>query len=119
MAQQSALRANIPFDFTVANTWMPAGEYTVSSPDQGILELKSGSHIALVASGKSYDESNSGSKLVFDKYRDQYFLHEVLCPILSSLNLQIPTSKAEKRAHESATEAKGPVNRGQIEIAAR
>jgi len=119
MAQQSGLRANVPFDFTVGNTWMPAGEYTVTSANDGILALKSGSHIALVASIKSYDQSNSGSKLVFGKYDDQYFLHQVLCPSLVSLNLQIPRSKAENRARERAIEAKGPVSRDQIMVAAR
>ena len=119
MAQQSSLRANIPFGFTVGNTWMPAGEYTVTSPNQGVLAIKSGSHIALVISITSYDRSKSGSKLVFDKYDDQYFLHQVLCPSLVSLNLQIPASKAEKRARERAIEAKGPVSRAQIMVAAR
>jgi hypothetical protein len=119
MAQQSGLRANIPFGFTVGNTWMPAGEYTVTSPNQGVLELKSGNHIAFVASIKSYGESNSGSKLVFDKYDDQYFLHEVLCPVFSSLNLQIPASNLEKRARERSIEANGSVNRDKIMLAAR
>jgi hypothetical protein len=119
IAQQSGLRANIPFDFTVGNTWMPAGEYTITSPTQDVLALKSGGHIALVVSTQSYDESNSGSKLVFDKYGDQYFLHEVLCPNLVSLNLQIAPSKAEKKARERANEAKGPVSGDQIMVAAR
>jgi hypothetical protein len=31
-AQQNALKANIPFSFAVGNTWLPAGEYTISTP---------------------------------------------------------------------------------------
>ena len=119
IAQQPALRANIPFDFTVGNTWMPAGEYTITSPTHDVLELKSGSHIASVVSIQSGAESNSGSELVFDRYDDQYFLHQVLCPNLVSLNLQIPSSKSEKRARERAMEAKGPVSGNQIMVAAR
>lgn len=106
MAQQPGLRANIPFDFTVGNTWMPAGEYTITSPTHEVLALKSGSHIAMVVSSQSFDQSKSGSELVFDKYGNQYFLHEVLCPHVVSLNLEIAPSKAEKRARESAIEAK-------------
>ena len=109
IAQQPALRANIPFDFTVGNTWMPAGEYTITSPTHDVLALKSGSHIASVVSIQSGAESNSGSELVFDRYDDQYFLHQVLCPNLVSL----------KRARERATEAKGPVSGNQIMVAAR
>lgn len=119
IAQQLQLKANIPFDFTVDNTWMPSGEYTITSPTYGVLELRSGSHIALVTSIQSNNESNAGSEVVFHKYDDQYFLHEVLCPNLVSLNLQIAASKAEKKARERAIEAKGPVNGDQIMVAAR
>ena len=108
IAQQPGLKANIPFDFTVGNTWMPAGEYTIASPTHEVLELKSGSHIALVVSTQSNDESKSGSKLVFDKYGNQYFLHEVLSPNHVSLNLKIAPSKAEKRARERVIEAQLP-----------
>jgi len=119
IAQQPAVKAHIPFDFTVGNTWMPAGEYTITSPSSDVLELKSGSRIALVISLQSADRSNSGSKLVFDKYDDQYFLHELLCPNLVSMNLRVPASKTEKKARERAIEARGPVGRDQIMVAAR
>jgi hypothetical protein len=36
------------------------------------------------------------SVLVFIKYGDQYFLHEILCSS-GAMNLQLPTSKVEKR----------------------
>ncbi len=41
IAQESTIKANIPFDFTVGNTWMPAGEYTISSPFREIVEVRS------------------------------------------------------------------------------
>ena len=47
-------------------------------------------------SSESNIESGSGSKLVFDKYGDQYFLRHVQCPSVASLNLDIPQGKAEK-----------------------
>ena len=59
---------------------MPAGEYTLTSPSHGVLALTSGSHFTMIASLQGSDESKIGSKLVFDKYDDQYFLHEVLVP---------------------------------------
>jgi len=119
IAQQPGLIANIPFAFTVGNTWMPAGEYTITSPSNDVLELKSASHIALVAGSQSYNQSRSGGKLVFDKYDDQYFLHEVLCPDPASLNLKVPASKTEKRARDRAIEARGPISGDQIMVAAR
>ena len=42
-------------------------------------------------------EPRSGGKLVFNKYGDQYFLHEILCSS-ADMNMAVPTSKQEKRA---------------------
>jgi hypothetical protein len=106
IAQQ--LKANIPFDFTVGNTWMPAGEYTISSPVRQVVQIRSAdlAKIATVVSFQSYNESRSGSKLVFDRYGDHYFLHSVLCPSIASLNLEVPQGQAEKRARSHSLEAK-------------
>jgi hypothetical protein len=100
IAQQSTIKANIPFDFTVGNTWMPAGEYRISSPLREVVEVRSAdlTRTAELVSSESHIESGSGSKLVFDKYGDQYFLRHVLCPSMASLNLDIPQGKAEKNA---------------------
>jgi hypothetical protein len=59
-------------------------------------------------SSQSFYESRSGSQLVFDKYGDQYFLHRVLCPTVSSLNLDVPQGKAENQARSRSLEAKLP-----------
>jgi hypothetical protein len=106
IAQQ--LKANIPFGFTVGNTWMPAGEYTISSPLRQVVQVRSAdlAKIATIVSSQSFNESSSGSKLVFDKYGDQYFLRHVLCPSIASLNLDVPQGKAEKRARSRSLEAK-------------
>jgi hypothetical protein len=108
IAQQPALKANIPFDFRVGDTWMPAGEYTISSPQREIVQLRSAdlAKTATIVSSQSSHESDSGSELVFDKYGNQYFLHRVLCPTVSSLNLDVPQGKAEKQARSRSLEAK-------------
>ena len=98
IAQQPTLKTNIPFDFTVGNTWMPAGEYRISSPFREVIEVRSAdlTRTAELVSSESHIEYGSGSKLVFDKYGDQYFLRHVQCPSVASLNLDIPQGKAEK-----------------------
>ena len=58
-------------------------------------------------SSQSHNESAPGSKLVFDKYGDEYFLRHVHCPRVASLNLDIPQGKAEKNARSHSLEAKG------------
>jgi hypothetical protein len=108
IAQQPAIKANIPFDFAVGDHWMPAGEYTISSPLRHVVEFRSAdlSKAASIVSIQSYMESGSGSKLVFDRYGDQYFLHRILCPTSTSLNLDVPQGSAAKKAHTRALEAK-------------
>lgn len=119
-AQDHVIKANIPFDFAVGDTWMPAGEYTVSTPYRGTLQLRSAdrSKTATIMSVESYNESGKGSKLVFDRYGNQYFLHEVLCPTIASLNLDVPKGKAEKQIRSRALEAKTPSDE-KVLVAAR
>ena len=85
---------------------MPAGEYTITSPFEEVLVLRAGGQSASVESSKDYTDSTSDGKLVFDKYGNQYFLHEVLCPNAVSLNRELAPSKAEKNARQHATQAK-------------
>jgi hypothetical protein len=42
-------------------------------------------------------DSTTYREVVFTKYGNQYFLHEVLCGALS-MNVEIPKSRLEKRA---------------------
>jgi hypothetical protein len=99
MAQGRAVRATVPFDFTVGDKLLPAGNYEISKPSAGIIELQSrDNHVTMLAAA-NYDshESRNGSKLVFDKYGDQYFLSEILCQP-SAINVRVPLSKAEQHA---------------------
>lgn len=108
IGQQAAIKANIPFDFTVGDIWMPAGEYTISSPTREVVQVRSAdlARTATIVSMESSHESGSGSQLLFDKYGDQYFLHRVLCPTVTSLNLDLPQGKPEKQARSRSLEAK-------------
>jgi hypothetical protein len=100
---------------------MPAGEYTISTPVRDTLQLRSADRtkIATIMTVESYDESSDGSKLVFDRYGNQYFLHEVLCPTLASLNLDVPKGKNEKRIRSRALEANSNVKSEAVLVAAR
>ena len=99
-AQTYGLNAKIPFDFTVGNTWMPAGEYRISSPLRSVtvIQLRGTDHdsMATVISSPGHSESKSGNKLVFHKYGNHYFLNRILCPSNSSLNIDVASGKAEK-----------------------
>ena len=98
-AQESAVKANIPFNFTVGDTSMPAGEYIISRPASHIVKIQSADrqHAAFVVASHSYEEAGAAGKVVFDKYGEYYFLRHILCPTDTTLNLDIPSGKAEKR----------------------
>src|SRR5206468_3424826 len=93
IAQRPVLKAHIPFDFAMGDSWMPAGDYVITSPNSNLIELRNtdGSARAVVVSLYSHDESKGGSKLEFDKYNERYFLHRVLCPTITSMNVNVTT----------------------------
>jgi hypothetical protein len=99
-AQQPGMRAKIPFDFTVGNTSLPAGEYTITSPSEPVVWLRNTDNgsTATVVSTHSYRDSGAVSELVFLKYGDHYFLHCALGGSHSAMNLDIAPGKAEKEA---------------------
>ena len=97
LAQDRAVQATVPFDFTVGNKLLPSGTYTITSPSSHIVEVKNfDRHIALLVIVNPNDNHSGNGRLVFDKYGDQYFLHKILCQS-AAINMDLPASKAEKR----------------------
>jgi len=97
-AQERAVKANVPFDFTVANQLVPAGTYTISAESYGLIKIQnSDSHVAILTTITHDANESKANKLVFDKIGDQYFLSEILCSS-ADMNMSVPTSKAEKTA---------------------
>src|SRR5690242_4156277 len=83
-AQTSAFK--VPFDFTVGNLVLPAGTYQVSyahltyaSGNEILIQSKDGRFHAMTATFADDKESYGVGKLIFARYGNQYFLHEVLC----------------------------------------
>ena len=99
-AAAQGMKANIPFDFTVGNTKLPAGQYRISSPVDQVIRLQSADNasVATVVSLQSWQEPGTTNELVFRKYGDRYFLHSVLSRSSSRMNLDIAPGKAEKEA---------------------
>ena len=101
IAQDYAVRATIPFNFSVNGSQLPAGNYTLGSDvtSPRILKISDWTqHVhAMVLAMPSAEEKRNANQLVFHKYGDQYFLCEIRSQE-SSINVQLPTSKQEKRA---------------------
>jgi hypothetical protein len=96
-AQSYGVKANVPFDFTVANKLLPAGSYTIIRESTGLIEIRNHDKPVAVLTVVSHDENTSsdGGKLIFHKYGDQYFLSEILSD-WATMNVSVPRSKAEK-----------------------
>jgi opacity protein-like surface antigen len=89
----------VPFDFIVENRVLPAGTYGVSHATQNAILIKTqdGRFHAMTLTFGDDKESYGVGKLIFTKYGNQYFLHEVLCSDVS-MNVEIPKSRLEKQA---------------------
>jgi hypothetical protein len=117
MAQDHAVRATVPFAFTVGGKLLPSGNYEFTTPLTNVIEIKNrdNDHIVAMAT-TNYDrhESRKGGKLVFDRYGDQYFLSEILTP--TAVNVSLPPSKQEKQARQQEATIH---NASQILVAAK
>ena len=81
-ARTGVVKANVPFNFTVSNSQLPAGEYrihplgvagsamTIQSPDGKYIQ-------AFLPNACSSPKPQTTTKLIFHRYGSQYFLAEV------------------------------------------
>lgn len=98
-AQNSEIRASIPFNFTVSGKTLPAGTYRFYSVHGNTLVIQNVNRSAGALSHIDTAETPQPAlqSIVFDKYGDHYFLHEI-DSTAALVNGQLPVSKAEKQA---------------------
>ncbi len=82
--QQDGVTAEVPFNFAVRGRTLPAGTYTIQrtyAENPNMLELRNeqGAHPQLYAPVQ-FTSPEDGSKLVFDRCGERYFLREVWTP---------------------------------------
>jgi hypothetical protein len=113
IAQDHVVQATIPFNFTVNGSQLPAGNYTlgsdVTSPRILTIRERTQRVHAMVLTIPSTDEKPNANVLVFHKYRNQYFLSEIRSSE-SAINVQLATSKQEKKAKAETEQAGLRVN---------
>jgi hypothetical protein len=81
-AQTGVVKANVPFNFIVDKTQIPAGEYLIQklgiSTGAIVIENQDRSVIKMVQPNACESpENQTMTKLVFHRYGDQYFLSQV------------------------------------------
>jgi hypothetical protein len=82
---ENSVAVNIPFDFAFGQTKLPAGNYTLrrialpSSYDRLVIQNADGRGDSYtgISSPHRTSETQKQSKLVFNRYGDQYFLSQV------------------------------------------
>jgi hypothetical protein len=95
------LTANIPFEFSVGDKAMPAGDYTVRqinpASDRAVLQLRSkdGSASAMVQMASVAGKAQESAKLVFHRYGNQYFFAQAWTTG-DSEGLEVRRSRAER-----------------------
>jgi hypothetical protein len=100
LAQDHGVRATVPFDFTVGDKLLPPGTYEITTAMSGVIEIQNRSkHVAVLTTTSPDSNKSRISKLVFDKYGNQYFLSEILCQS-ANMNVSVPPSKHEKQARQ-------------------
>lgn len=95
------LAANIPFDFSVGNKTLPAGEYIVTSVNPAssvkVLQIrsKSGTASAMVRTDSVNGKLQDNARLVFYRHGDQYFFAQAWMAA-EGIGMQAPRAKALK-----------------------
>jgi len=98
-AQETRVKASIPFDFVVGNQILPAGEYMVSSlgsTNEALVIRSDDSKTAILSLTNSCSSSKPSdtSKLVFHRLSGRYFLSQVWAEGNSG-GRQLPQSRIE------------------------
>ena len=98
------IKAKIPFDFTVGNKKLAAGEYTfsrLSGPSDNrmmlVRGLDSNTHLFQSTFAAQVLRPKNESTLVFHKYGDQYFLEQIWTGGEQD-GTQVPESRGERTA---------------------
>ncbi len=101
-AQDHPLKAQIPFDFCVGDTVLPAGTYLFGQQPASqcamvVRNSTTGEAIFNMAKANDYFTPESPGRLIFQRYGDQHFLREIHGQYVSN-NMTLPVSAREKKA---------------------
>jgi hypothetical protein len=93
-AQQHAVRAFIPFNFSAAGAELPAGNYTIATQYGLTWITKNGSGKRLYVKARPANGAQpNDSKLIFSNSGDRVSLQKVLCPQIN-MSLELLPSKS-------------------------
>jgi hypothetical protein len=120
------IEADIPFGFTVRNTTLPAGQYTIRRMDSvapWVMQIRNADGtrrmVFLVSSAQAH-KTPGQTKLVFDRVGDKYFLAEIF-EIGNSSGVELQKSRVEEKLEKEGalTQLHSVVVPGQTSMNAR
>ena len=98
------ITVHAPFEFTVADKTLPAGDYTITPLASNRLLIRSDDgREALIATTFEIEakESPRPASLVFERYGDRYFLSQILVPSMG-FGRELMRSRVEVRLAKTA-----------------
>jgi hypothetical protein len=93
--------ADVPFDFTVRDSTLPAGKYSIKrtySADPGVMQIRNadGDEVVLFVVGTAQAAKEPDqTRLIFDRVGDRYFLSEIF-EEGNITGVELPKSRAER-----------------------
>jgi hypothetical protein len=119
IAQTVYVRANIPFNFAVGNKTFPAGTYDVGPIDHSdkilLLKARDGHASMMVLSNVAENLTPADkTKLVFNRYRNQYFLSEIWVNGATRGNRLLKSSREKELTRDMAQD----LTRARVDIVA-
>ena len=111
--------AKIPFEFSVNNRTLPAGNYTLGKMmSNSLVVVRSQDRkvaIASLATVTTNNKETAATQLIFHRYGNQYFLARIEMEGREN-GLDLPKTKAEREAAQKASERHLAKNGGAPEI---
>ena len=105
------LTANIPFDFTVSNKKLPAGEYWIGRAQQGngdsvvrISSVDGHANISRLTNPVITVSPKRQARLIFHRYGAEYFLFQIW-PAGATDGRSLPKSRSERELERKAHDA--------------
>jgi hypothetical protein len=99
-AQEAVVDVKIPFDFTVNNEALPAGEYQIAASGGFLQFTNKAAKVSVFANAIQGDTSTDGKDLLtFDVADGQHFLRKISSESATT-SADFPRSKLERRAQE-------------------
>ena len=100
-AQQTIMRANVPFAFSVGDKQLPAGTYAVREMNRAtVIQSADSANSVLGIYNYAGPSKAHETKLVFNKVGDHYFLAQIWTSARDQ-GLSVPQSKLEKEMRAS------------------